>query len=175
MSARRVEVADKAGGVVGTFAASGFSAWKKSMGGDVAFLSAKVVLKDSRVDFPSPWHQDWHYWLGSEKTSVWIATAHHFYLTPLLAWIVIRHRMWRPESLLIAANLLLYLVILSRAITPSHLNVNYAYRLLDGVDWAVVEAVNNLPMPIDVLAGTALVVLITMCPTALLLRRTATA
>ena len=38
MSARRVEVADKAGNLVGQFAASGFSAWKKGMGGNVAFL-----------------------------------------------------------------------------------------------------------------------------------------
>ncbi len=33
-----MEVADKAGNLVGQFAASGFSAWKKGMGGNVAFL-----------------------------------------------------------------------------------------------------------------------------------------
>ncbi len=40
MSARRVEVTNKAGEVVGLFAANGFSAWKRAMGGNVAFLWA---------------------------------------------------------------------------------------------------------------------------------------
>ena len=40
---------------------------------DILFLSDKVVAKDASKDFPSPWHQDWSYWYGSHKVSVWIA------------------------------------------------------------------------------------------------------
>ncbi len=43
------------------------------IGPDVEFLSDKVVFKAAGMDFGSPWHQDWHYWHGAHKTSVWIA------------------------------------------------------------------------------------------------------
>lgn len=39
----------------------------------VEFLSAKAVWKSSDTDFPSPWHQDWFYWEGAHKMSIWIA------------------------------------------------------------------------------------------------------
>ena len=39
----------------------------------VEFLSAKVVLKNSSTSFASPWHQDYFYWEGSNKLSIWIA------------------------------------------------------------------------------------------------------
>ncbi len=48
-------------------------ALKKIVGDQVIFLSDKVVFKDSKVDFGSPWHQDYPYWKGSHKYSVWIA------------------------------------------------------------------------------------------------------
>ena len=41
--------------------------------GEVEFLSAKPVLKTGKVEFASPWHQDWMYWRGSTKISVWLA------------------------------------------------------------------------------------------------------
>lgn len=43
------------------------------IGPEIGFLSDKVVLKDRAVDYESPWHQDWAYWRGSHKISVWIA------------------------------------------------------------------------------------------------------
>lgn len=42
-------------------------------GADIGFLSDKVVFKDAGVGFGSPWHQDYAYWLGSHKISLWIA------------------------------------------------------------------------------------------------------
>lgn len=42
-------------------------------GPDVEFWSDKVVYKSGQVDFASPWHQDWWYWEGSHKLSIWIA------------------------------------------------------------------------------------------------------
>jgi ectoine hydroxylase-related dioxygenase (phytanoyl-CoA dioxygenase family) len=43
------------------------------IGPQIGFLSDKVVLKDREVDYESPWHQDWAYWGGSHKISVWVA------------------------------------------------------------------------------------------------------
>jgi ectoine hydroxylase-related dioxygenase (phytanoyl-CoA dioxygenase family) len=43
------------------------------LGPDIEFLSDKVVFKAADVDYGSPWHQDWPYWEGAHKVSVWIA------------------------------------------------------------------------------------------------------
>lgn len=43
------------------------------LGPNVEFLSDKAVFKDAEKDFASPWHQDWSYWQGSHKISVWVA------------------------------------------------------------------------------------------------------
>jgi phytanoyl-CoA hydroxylase len=43
------------------------------IGHRVEFLSYKAVFKNAKTAFSSPWHQDWAYWQGSTKISVWIA------------------------------------------------------------------------------------------------------
>jgi len=43
------------------------------IGPNIAFFSDKIVFKDHTTDFGSPWHQDWPYWKGSHKISIWIA------------------------------------------------------------------------------------------------------
>jgi phytanoyl-CoA hydroxylase len=43
------------------------------VGPDVEFLSVKAVYKNAKTNFNSPWHQDWMYWQGSNKISIWIA------------------------------------------------------------------------------------------------------
>lgn len=43
------------------------------IGPHVEFLSYKAVFKNAQTTFRSPWHQDWAYWQGSAKLSVWIA------------------------------------------------------------------------------------------------------
>ena len=43
------------------------------IGPEIEFLSVKAVFKNAKTSFNSPWHQDWHYWQGSPKISVWIA------------------------------------------------------------------------------------------------------
>lgn len=40
---------------------------------DIEFLSDKVVFKSEDMTFASPWHQDWHYWHGAHKFSIWVA------------------------------------------------------------------------------------------------------
>lgn len=43
------------------------------IGPAVEFLSYKAVFKNGQTTFNSPWHQDWWYWRGSNKLSIWIA------------------------------------------------------------------------------------------------------
>ena len=43
------------------------------LGPDIEFLSDKVVFKSAGTRAGSPWHQDWPYWYGQHKISVWIA------------------------------------------------------------------------------------------------------
>lgn len=49
------------------------AALKQIIGEQVVFMNDKLVFKDASVDFGSPWHQDYPYWKGSHKISVWIA------------------------------------------------------------------------------------------------------
>ena len=42
-------------------------------GPNIEFLSVKTVFKSRELTFASPWHQDWFYWNGSPKISIWIA------------------------------------------------------------------------------------------------------
>lgn len=43
------------------------------IGHDIEFLSDKVVFKSATTEYGSPWHQDWPYWKGAHKISVWVA------------------------------------------------------------------------------------------------------
>jgi phytanoyl-CoA hydroxylase len=43
------------------------------IGSHVEFLSVKAVFKNAKTSFNSPWHQDWFYWQGTNKISIWIA------------------------------------------------------------------------------------------------------
>ncbi|MEM7031960.1 MAG: phytanoyl-CoA dioxygenase family protein [Chloroflexota bacterium] len=43
------------------------------IGPNLEFLSDKIAYKDDDTDHPSPWHQDWPYWYGDHKISVWVA------------------------------------------------------------------------------------------------------
>lgn len=40
---------------------------------DIEFLSDKFVFKSEAMTFASPWHQDWSYWYGAHKYSIWVA------------------------------------------------------------------------------------------------------
>lgn len=43
------------------------------MAPDIEFLSDKFVFKSDSISFASPWHQDWSYWYGAHKYSIWVA------------------------------------------------------------------------------------------------------
>ena len=46
---------------------------REILGPELAFISDKLVFKDDRTEFATPWHQDYAYWQGAHKPSVWIA------------------------------------------------------------------------------------------------------
>ncbi len=84
-------------------------------------------------------------YLQGADMSVWAATAHHFYLAPLLVAMVWRHKDCPKVSLVAAIGLFLLLSVLSRAfLTPAE-NVNYAFRVETDLDWKILEWANNLP------------------------------
>jgi len=43
-----------------------------AMKSSIEFISDKVVFKNPKTAFASPWHQDWPYWEGCHKVSVWV-------------------------------------------------------------------------------------------------------
>lgn len=43
------------------------------VGPNIEFISDKLVFKNAATDYASPWHQDWPYWGGCHKVSVWVA------------------------------------------------------------------------------------------------------
>ena len=43
------------------------------IGPNIMFWSDKVVFKSAETDFGTPWHQDWAYWRGIHKVTVWVA------------------------------------------------------------------------------------------------------
>ena len=47
--------------------------WEEIFGPNIEFWSDKIVYKSAGVDYGSPWHQDYTYWKGANKYSVWIA------------------------------------------------------------------------------------------------------
>jgi phytanoyl-CoA hydroxylase len=46
---------------------------RQLIGPAIEFLSYKAVFKNGQTTFNSPWHQDWWYWKGNHKLSIWIA------------------------------------------------------------------------------------------------------
>lgn len=46
------------------------------IGPNIMFMSDKVVFKNDESDFGTPWHQDWPYWKGLHKVTLWLALDH---------------------------------------------------------------------------------------------------
>lgn len=101
----------------------------------------------------------------------WVATAHHFYLAPLLVVMVRRHRRWPDETLLGATAAYLILTVISRAVTTPAANVNYAFGVLTALDHPLVDLANRLPGPLYLLGLNAFVCALVFGPTALVGQR----
>jgi len=109
-------------------------------------------------------------YLDDAGWQTWLATAHHFYLVPLLLLIACRHR-YRWESLLLAIVLAVIATLISRAALPEARNVNWAFATMPDANVAVLEHLNRLPAASYLAILLIGQVLFIMLPTALLLRR----
>ncbi|MCP4249758.1 MAG: hypothetical protein GY778_22170 [bacterium] len=130
------------------------------------------------------WLFDWACWqisggfplgvtnyLADATPWVWIATAHHFYLTPLLVLFIIRHRQYPREALLAAIALFLALTSISRGWLSPTDNINFAFGLSVDLDHPFVHWANRVPGPVYMLGLNLFVALVMLGPTALLLAR----
>lgn len=110
-----------------------------------------------------------HY-LHDADAATWIATAHHFYLLPLLIIVVLRSGRYHFDAFGLAALLVILSTVISRSALPPSLNVNFAFRILPGVDVAPLHWVNGLPPGQYLIVQLAGQIGLMLLPTALLLR-----
>lgn len=103
-------------------------------------------------------------YLESASIGTWLGTLHHFFLLPILIFVLRRwiacNSVRRAEALLGAIAAYAFLMVICRAVTPSFLNINFSYGVLPGVDWSFLSWLNGLPgrhyVPLLIL-GTAAV------------------
>jgi len=107
-------------------------------------------------------------YLAGADGLTWVATAHHFYLMPLLIVIIAKCHTWPKEALPVAICLFLYLTVVSRVVSPRDLNVNYAFGTLTAVDHPVVNWVNRLPGSLYLLTLNVVVTALMFVPVHLL-------
>jgi len=103
----------------------------------------------------------------------WITTSHHFYLLPLLLFIVIhKHSSFPPVPTLLASVFILSaLVIISRYFTNNEMNINYAYRIELLSESPAIRWVNQHDPFAYLTLGISLISLGIFFPTIVLLNR----
>ena len=101
----------------------------------------------------------------------WIATAHHFYLVPVLGYFVIRGRQFPVAAIPTAMVLYVVLTICCRLMLSRSSNVNSSYAVIPLVDHPAVYWVNGLPMPAFLVFLNTWVSLTMVLPAGILLRR----
>ncbi len=102
---------------------------------------------------------------------VWLGTAHHFYLLPLLLLLQIRRPAYPNYSLLLSAAVYALLTAISRLWLPAEANVNYAFvvevlRTAPHVAWA-----NGLPPVFYLLVVNVFISVGFFFPTSVFLQR----
>ena len=84
-------------------------------------------------------------YLDGAEFGVWVATAHHFYLAPLLLITLCHCRRCPRASFPVAVALFVSLSLISRSLLAPANNVNFAFRVDTGLDLALLDWVNRLP------------------------------
>jgi len=99
-----------------------------------------------------------------------IATAHHFYLAPLLFVIVWRHGAYSRACLPGASLLLVLLTVASRTLGSPEINVNYAFRVeIMGQD-PLITWLNSLDAIPYLVVGNVLVTILMFMPVFVLMQ-----
>ncbi len=113
-------------------------------------------------------------YLADADVWAWVATAHHFYLAPLLIVTVWHYGQCPRAALSTAVGLFACLTILSRALLDPVGNVNFAFEVATSLDWAIFGWVNRLPVILYLMALNAFVSVAFFLTTYLVLRQLCT-
>lgn len=148
----------------------------------IGFLSAKPVLVTAAFIELLVLHSLWLYdciawmigghfpmgiatYLTSADALVWIATAHHFFLLPILLVAVMRRPTNPVEALLVAVGTYLLVTCACRAITTPGDNINYAFGVrISWEHWFWDWANRNSNGPFYLLGLNAFVTLVMFVP-----------
>lgn len=109
------------------------------------------------------------YLLTSDVCTV-VATAHHFYMAPLLFTIVWRHGAYPKAALPMACLLWLVLTVTSRIAVPPIFNVNFAFCVPMAADHPFIAWINQLDAVSYLLILNVLVSAATFLPLVVLMR-----
>ena len=110
-------------------------------------------------------------YLATADATTWIATAHHFYLLPVLVLLFARERRFSWDSLVIAAALLIVLTVSSRAALPATMNINMSHRLLANVEAPLIRWTDTLSGSAYLALINTWVILLFFLPAAMVLHR----
>ena len=105
--------------------------------------------------------------MAEASPATWVATAHHFYLTPMLLFLFLVKPRYRLESFLLACCIFLLLTLICCLTLPQPANINCAFFVpieitLPGVGW-----LNELPRAYYLTGLNVAVSLFVSVPTAI--------
>lgn len=110
-------------------------------------------------------------YLDGADAWTWVATAHHFYLIPVLSIVLARSRCFSSEGLPLVLALFAVLSLASRFVLAEARNVNSAFAMVPSVDLPIVHWVNDLSTLPFLVFLNAWMGLVMMWPATLLLKR----
>lgn len=84
-------------------------------------------------------------YLEQADLQTWLATLHHFYLAPILVWVIFKTRRCPIEAIPLACAVFVFITAICHAATPPHLNVNYTYGINNPFEQAWIMQLNRLP------------------------------
>lgn len=102
--------------------------------------------------------------------SMWIATAHHFYLAPVLYISLLRERANSDAALLLAMVLTLIALTVSRFGLPAAFNVNQAHQAVPAWSAQLIRWTDDLPAVPFIVGVFAWTIIAFLLPAALIVR-----
>ncbi|HRX84404.1 MAG TPA: hypothetical protein P5572_05230 [Phycisphaerae bacterium] len=109
-------------------------------------------------------------YLRTAGWTTWAATAHHFYLVPLLLVLVRPRAVRTPDALLAATAVYLGLTVISRACVSPALNVNFAFGVNFGPQVPLLAWGNRQPGSVYLPLLNAFVAFVMFTPAFIVLR-----
>ena len=107
--------------------------------------------------------------MANASEATWVATAHHFYLTPALLLLFLREPQYRLESFLLACSIFLLLTLFCCLSLPQPANINCAFCVPAGITLCGADWLNSVPRTYYLTALNLAVGVFVFVPTAILL------